>query len=220
MRKTTVPSTPVHLTYRLYGSIPNLPLQQLHDSHRLRLLELKKRFPTVRQEQDRSALKDYRDQTEEESVRFYLGYDDLLDRALVGPTYLAGQEAKDLVVESWHTLARMRKLTIYAISVMSNHVHVILASQEETSAHYLEEVLRDHKRFTGTRLNRLHGTPGRQVWAEKEYHRTIQRGKFAQVFWYVLNNPVKAGLTADGVNWFGNWWAVELKEAFVDTRAA
>ena len=220
MKHSPIPATPVHITYRLYGSIPNLPLQRLHESHRLQLAKLKERFPAPRQMEERSALRSYREGNEEAAVRFYLGYDNLLDRALVGPTFLATPQAKQLIIESWHTLAHLRHLNIHAISVMSNHVHIILESREEQSPFYLEALLRDHKRYTGRELNKLNGTPGRRVWAEKQYDRMIRRGKFEQVFWYVLNNPVKAGLTDDGVTWFGNYWAPELKELFVDVQAA
>ncbi|MCP9237800.1 hypothetical protein [Lewinella sp. JB7] len=220
MRAEKIPSTPVHITYRLYGSIPNLPLQRLHDSHRLKLAQLKRSFSPHRLLEDPGAKRDLRTRTDDEAIRFYHGYDALLDGALVGPTFLATSEAKNLIIESWHTLARLRGLHIHAISVMSNHVHVILASKDDASPFYLDALLRDHKRFTGNQLNKLHRTPGRRVWAEKQYSRIVRRGKFGQVLWYVLNNPVKAGLTDDAVSWFGNWWAPELREGFIESRVA
>ena len=134
--------------------------------------------------------------------------------------YLASPAAKEMIIKSWHHIARQRNLTIYAISVMSNHVHIILKANVMTDRIPLREVMRDHKKFTGTQLNRLHGTPGRRVWAEKEYSRIIRHDKFETVLWYVLNNPVKAGLTDDAVRWYGNFWATELKEGFIDLRVA
>ncbi|WP_116106847.1 transposase [Lewinella sp. IMCC34191] len=220
MNDYPIPSTPVHITYRLYGSIPNLPMQRLHESHRLALVALNREFPHQLRSTNASARKRHRELNEHQAVRFYLGYDSLLDKAVYGPTFLDTPVAKQIIIDSWQHIAQQRNLQIYAISVMSNHVHIILSSDEANSSWMLKATLRDHKRYTGSMLNRLHKTPGRRVWAEKEYDRAIRRGKFESVLWYVLNNPVKAGITDDPLSWFGNWWAPELHESFIKLRVA
>ncbi|MGB3801818.1 MAG: hypothetical protein WA952_18515 [Lewinella sp.] len=220
MQDYPIPSSPVHITYRLYGSIPNLPMQKLHESHRLALVALNREFPHDLRSRDHEARVKHLELNEHQAIRFYLDYDNLLDRATCGPTLLNTPAAKRIILDSWHFIAEQRRLKVYAISVMSNHVHIILASRDDHSSCLLKETLRDHKRFTGNLLNRLHKTPGRRVWAEKEYDRVIRRGKFERVLWYVLNNPVKAGITDDAIGWFGNWWAPELQKSFIDLRVA
>ncbi|CAH1002351.1 hypothetical protein LEM8419_03258 [Neolewinella maritima] len=220
MRTEFIPSTPTHLTYRLYGSIPNLPLSQLHTKLKLRKAELNKKFNRSTRAVNRGARVQHKELLTETEREYYIAFDRLLDHPTKGPRYLAGNRAKRVIIDSWRFIAEQRNLTIYAISVMSNHVHVILKSDVRTARIPLSEVLRDHKKFTATRLNRLHASPGRRVWAEKEYCRTVRHGKFERVFWYVLNNPVKAGLTDDAVNWYGNYWAPELQRGFIDLRVA
>ena len=220
MRTLYIPDTPLHLTYRLYGSIPNLPLQKLHSSHRLRKARLEETFPASERAADREAKTLYREACLAAEVDHYLAYDYLLDRPTAGPRYLRGAAAKRVVIESWHHIARQKGLKIYAISVMDNHVHLLLENRSEERLVSLTDILENHKKWTGTQLNRLHGMKGRRVWAEKEYSRTVRRGGFEHVLWYVLNNPVKAGVTDDPLIWYGNWWSPELYEAFIAARVA
>lgn len=72
-----------------------------------------------------------------------------------------------------------------------------------------------HKRFTGNQLNKLHGAKGRRVWAEKPYDRDIRDGRFTQVLWYVINNPKKAGITGDPINWVGTWINSLLEQEYI-----
>ena len=220
MRTLYVPNSPTHLTYRLYGSIPNLPLQKLHSSHRLRKLRLEQNFPTDRRNADKEIKELYRQACQVAEVDHYIQYDGLLDHSTTGPRFLKGSAPKRIIIDSWHHIAKRKGLKIYAISVMENHVHVLLESLSEVRAVSLIDILENHKKWTATQLNRLHGMKGRRVWAEKEYSRTVRRGGFEHVLWYVLNNPVKAGVTNDPLSWYGNWWSPELYEAFIVTRVA
>ena len=218
MRRDLIPITPTHLTYRLYNSIPNLPLNRLHTSLRTKKLRLTEVYSEADQAANPKVRRAYRQQVDNYELDHYLTFDRLLDSAYTGPRFLTSPEAKQLVMDSWHFIAEQLNLRLYAMSVMSNHVHVLFEHRHDTPCILLAEVLRDHKKFIGTQLNRLHQTPGRRVWAEKEYTRMVRRGRFEQVLWYVLNNPVKAGMTEDAVNWFGNWWAPELYEGFIAPR--
>ncbi len=220
MRTLYIPNTPIHITYRLYGSIPNLPLRALHSSHRLRKLRLRDDYPTDQINADPELKQEYRAALLESEVDHYLNYDRLLDYPTTGPRFLAGAAAKQIVIDSWKHIAQQRGLKLYAISVMDNHVHVLLESQLADQQVSLTQTLEDHKKYTATLLNRLHGTKGRRVWAEKEYSRTVRRGGFEHVLWYVLDNPVKAGLTFDALSWTGNWYAPDLYEAFIEARVA
>lgn len=220
MRTLYLPNTPTHITYRLYGSIPNLPLQKLHSSHRLQRLRLEEQYPQVRRRADQALREEYLEACRAAEIDHYLNYDRMLDAGMTGPRYLRGSSAKRIVLDSWHHLARQHNLRIYAISVMDNHVHVLLENCSANQLVSLVELLRNHKKYTATQLNRLHGMKGRRVWAEKEYSRTVRRGGFEHVLWYVLNNPVKAGLTDAPLSWVGNWWAEDLYEAFILSRVA
>ena len=220
VRTPTLPAAPVHLTYRLYGSIPNLPLRKLHSSLRHKTLRLRQQLDDARLRRDTQEVDLYRTALTHTEVDHYLRYDNLLDHPTGGPRFLAGERAKRIVLASWHQLAAARGLRIYAISVMSNHVHVLLETEAAGRGLNLPQLLEDHKSSTAIQLNRLHGTKGRQVWAEKEYCREVRRGTFAQLLWYVLDNPVKGGLTQDPLSWTGNWWNKEVYADFIAARVA
>ena len=217
MRKDPIPTSPTHITYRLYGSIPNLGLSKLHDSHRLQRARLEAQFTRDQRSTDATVRREYRRLVEQAELTHFRAYDDMLDHATRGPRFLDSPEAKRIVIDSWKYIAKQHGLIIYAISVMSNHVHVLLENQSRTLIP-LATIMTDHKRYTATELNRLHGTKGRRVWAEKEYSRTVRYGRFEQTLWYVLNNPVKAGLTDDAAAWYGNYYPESVRHNFVEVR--
>ena len=220
MRTLHITDQPIHITYRLYGSIPNLPLQQLHHAHQLKRLRAQRALHEVEQRGEAHLLSQHRKALQQTELDHYLQYDQLLDYPTGGPQYLAGPDEKALVISSWQTIATLHGLHPYAISVMDNHVHVLVESKHRDRPVSLPLILEKHKRYTGRLLNQLHQTPGRRVWAEKEYSRTVRSGCFEQVLWYVLNNPVKAGITKQPLRWVGNWWAEELYETFIAARVA
>lgn len=218
MRNSPIPTSPTHITYRLYGSIPNLGLSNLHSAHRLRIAQLEETYTRDRIASSATARKEYREQLHQSELRCYLAYDNLLDRVSLGPRYLTSHAAKRIVIDSWLYIAKKYDLRLYAISVMSNHVHVLLDNNKAITKP-LADIMAEHKRYTAFQLNQLHGTKGRRVWAEKEYSRTVRFGNFERTLWYVLNNPVKAGLTDDPAGWFGNYFSEEMRRNFVEVRA-
>jgi REP element-mobilizing transposase RayT len=220
MRLTILPAAPAHITYRLHGSIPNLPLSRLHAAHRLRRTKIQLAIDRARANGEREVLRELIEYRTGSDRLHYVGYERLLHDQRSGAFYLDSTAAKQVVLGSWHHLARRAGIDLYAISVMGNHVHVIAASSDPDALVDLDRVLTVHKRFTATELNRLHDTPGRRVWAEKEYSRIVRHGGLEQAIWYVLNNPVKAGLTTDPLRWAGNWWAPALWEGYIRPRVA
>jgi hypothetical protein len=220
MRLTILPAAPTHITYRLHGSIPNLPLSRLHAAHRLRRTKIQLAIDRARTDGEPEAVRELTEVRMSSDRQHYAGYERLLHDQRFGAFYLDSPAAKQIVLDSWHHLARRTGIELYAISVMGNHVHVIAASSDPDALVDLERTLTLHKRFTATELNKLHTTPGRRVWAEKEYSRIIRHGGLEPAIWYVLNNPVKAGLTDDPLGWEGNWWAPALWEGYIQPRVA
>lgn len=87
---------------------------------------------------------------------------------------------------------------LHAWPIMPNHVHAVI---KPLPGHELSKILHSWKSYTAHEVNRLLMRPGK-VWmkesydhiirSEASYHRTVQ---------YVLDNPVRAGLT--GWKWGG-----------------
>ena len=95
---------------------------------------------------------------------------------------------------------RKRGWRIFAATVLGNHVHLLLRSENGRSRELLAE-LDQYKGFTGREANRLLGRQGR-FWARDQFdHWLRDAGKFDAVVRYIARNSVKAGLVADWREW-------------------
>ena len=95
---------------------------------------------------------------------------------------------------------RKRGWRIFAATVLGNHVHLLLRSENGRSRELLAE-LDQYKGFTGREANRLLGRQGR-FWARDQFdHWLRDAGKFDALVRYIARNSVKAGLVADWREW-------------------
>ena len=76
--------------------------------------------------------------------------------------------------------------------------------------------MRRHKTFTARECNLLRQTSGKPFWAAKYFDRTVRQGKWLIAMWYVLNNPVKAGMVADWQQWGGTYVNPTYVSHFLD----
>jgi len=196
-----ISNDPVHIIYRLHGSIPQSSLNKLSIDYRLAAAQLKKQFPSSLQ-----LSSPYQDQRYKLQRRFQKQYDQLLDSVQSGPFYLKDNACKQIIIDSWLKMEEMKWVTVYALSVMSNHVHVLACHPDPNGSTDFKDLLEKHKRFTATKTNAFHGQKGRRVWAEKAFDRRVRKGAFGSVFWYILNNPVKAQLVGSFEDFVGNYW--------------
>lgn len=80
-----------------------------------------------------------------------------------------------------------------AWAIMPNHVHAILKPSE---GHELDRIVRSWKRFTSREINKVIGKSGR-LWQSEPFDHMIRNGDhFLRFSRYVLENPLKAGLTS------------------------
>ncbi|NJB85833.1 REP element-mobilizing transposase RayT [Lewinella marina] len=159
----------VHIIYRLHGSIPQHLGEQLAISYRRarEAVEVEFGIETTddlieQQKQDR-----LRNLQEEYQLR----YDQLLDRIQEGPRLLEDPEIKQLIIDQWLFNEQRGLVEVYAISVMSNHVHVLLAHPDEYGVTPFRSLLEAHKRYTARLINKKLDRPGRRVWASKAFDR-------------------------------------------------
>ena len=216
MNNRPLTSTPIHLTYSLKGSIPSHKLEAIGKKYAEAKYRLNNIFPLSDRHEGSIRYTEYSTALTKLAMKYYIAYDKMLDQPETTPRFLASKEAKKIVIDSWHHLAKLEGLEIYAISVMSNHVHVILRAADEKVTLSLKDLMSRHKHFTATQINKLQGKKGRRVWAVQVWDRDIRVGKFHTVLWYVLNNPKKAGLTTgDVLDWPGNWYDPRLEQEYI-----
>ena len=85
--------------------------------------------------------------------------------------------------------------------IMPDHVHLLLVPYEK---HTLSEVMKGIKGVSARKINLQRKTSGR-IWQDESYDRIVRNeDESNKEFDYILNNPVKTGLTEDG--WSDPGW--------------
>lgn len=193
---------PIHITYRLYGSIPKkfqeaLQIKRQRELHKARdeasrlsaglagQILVKREF--------------------EINARYELAFDEYLHNGTNGPYYLSRPEWVVEILKSYAYLHENNDVFVYAVCVMSNHVHAIVRGPDDVDHVDIGALMSRHKRHTARKCNELLNVTGNPFWDEGYFDRTIRQGKFTTVMWYVLNNPVKAGLVDNWREWPGCW---------------
>ena len=205
-----------HLTYRLAGSIPLGKIKSMKKQRDLLLEQLERTVaqapPRFRAEVDRAGRWDIQ-------ARYELLTDQALHQTQRGPFYLQRPEIAKLVLDSWHYLHHQEEIFLWAVCIMGNHVHTVLSNATGKTEIPFGNIVKRHKNFTALQANRLLQRTGSPFWAETYFDRRIRSGKFLQVMWYVLDNPVKAGLVSRWQDWPGTWVHPEYLPMFSGVAA-
>jgi len=140
-------------------------------------------------------------------AKYRLAYDKFLHQS-TEPTISLIKPENRKVIEEALQFWEGKKLTSHAWCIMSNHFHWVLSvfeNDESDKAIYLEDVLHSVKLFTAKKLNINENLNG-QLWAHESFETTIRNSQhFCNVFNYVINNPVSAGLVENWTDWPGTW---------------
>ncbi len=94
-----------------------------------------------------------------------------------------------------------RRYTLFAASILPDHVHLLLQpwikeqdSKAENVFWSLGELMHSIKSFTAKEINRIEGTTG-EVWEQERFDRYIRGDRdLEEKFNYILDNPNRAGL--------------------------
>ena len=198
-----------HYTYRLSNSLPYAVAIQLGEELERHFAELDDAYPPPHLRSPAQSIS-YLLAAQDLRERYELRYESYLHQAQHGPMYLADPAAKRVIIDSWLTLEARGEVVVHVISVMSNHVHVVLSHPDPNGISPVLPIFDRHQRFTATHINRLQQQKGRRVWATTVFDRDVRPYRYWQVLAYVLNNPVKAGITDDPLIWEGNYIAPAL----------
>ncbi|NBC03262.1 MAG: transposase [Bacteroidetes bacterium] len=124
-------------------------------------------------------------------------------------------EYRKVIIDNLKYCQKNKELVLYAYCIMTNHIHLILSSRDETK---LGNTIRDFRGFTSkTLLNAIENNPGesRKDWLLKSFKREGSKRKSNKTYqlWkrnyhpieldnltlirekieYIHQNPVKAG---------------------------
>ena len=113
-----------------------------------------------------------------------------------GPLWLGEPEIADIVKEALH-YRDGKEYLLHAYTIMPNHVHMVLTLGNELK---LFEVLQSLKRHTARQCNKILLRTG-AFWQHESYDHVIRDGEFGRIIFYVLRNPIKAGLSKTLKGW-------------------
>ncbi|WP_046243235.1 REP-associated tyrosine transposase [Hymenobacter terrenus] len=174
----------IFLTFRLAGSLPGHVLTRLQMQFSVKETE--------------NAESGYAQQR-----RYFGRFDELLDGAAHGPTWLQQPLVAELVGASLRYFhASAYQLVCYCL--MPNHVHAVVLLLEEAAP--LAETLQRLKGYTALQANKLLARTG-QFWQRETYDHIIRSAEeMTRIIAYVVNNPVKAGLVESWEEWPYTYW--------------
>lgn len=193
---------PVHLTYRLHGSIPVKYEEELLFKRQKAIDKAHAEANTYPPELAAIYLSN---QLFDIEARYDLAMDKYLHSNSNGPYHLSTPAIAREVLASYQFLQNSGAVYVYVICVMPNHVHAVVRCPDELEFVDPGLLMSRHKSFTAKKCNAILGLTGLPFWDKNYYDRTVRNGKFETVMWYVLNNPVKAGLTDDWRKWPYTW---------------
>ncbi|MEZ4829626.1 MAG: transposase [Bacteroidia bacterium] len=192
-----------HVVYRLFGTLPRKSLIEIQEK-RDRILDdyiklertLYEKFPDGVPPEMIAELYFEKRLIHEE---FFDQIENLLDKAIYGPTWLQQANVAEIVRDSLHFMeSQMKSCEILAYCIMPNHVHLIIREIQPV----LHVVMKSHKQFTARQANVLLGRTGNYFWQKESYDHIIRNEEeLEHHILYVLNNPVKAGLVTHWEDW-------------------
>jgi len=191
--KTDIPhgylcATPIHLTYRVKNCAPITELKAIHK-------QFMEQLDVLKQLGNSSS-----DHFSKIRKAHFEAYDALLDAQDQTRFVLAKQKAAEIVINSWLDLQQMKRIVLYAVCVMGNHVHVLLRGIDDGDELPIGQVVRQHKTYTNKLIKDALNL-SENVWDDGFYDRYVRPGSFWSVLEYILQNPVAANLVSNWNKW-------------------
>ena len=129
-----------------------------------------------------------------EPVKKFKAINHYLDQGL-GSCLLNNKQNAEIVIENWQHFDGSR-YDIIAYVVMPNHVHILIKVYPSFK---LSSIIHSWKSYTAKKIK---ADGGSSVWFREYYDRFIRdESHFNLVIEYIAQNPVKAGLVKNSVDW-------------------
>ncbi|MGB0386439.1 MAG: transposase [Ardenticatenaceae bacterium] len=139
------------------------------------------------------------------ALRRHFGkWDQLLDRADYGPTWLADPRIAKLVADAFHHWDG-QKYDLESYTIMPNHFHLEITplQKEDGVYHAISSIMHSVKSYTASEANKLLNRPG-SFWQEENYDHYIRNPAEQQrITNYILNNPIDGRLVKA---WYDHPW--------------
>jgi REP element-mobilizing transposase RayT len=135
--------------------------------------------------------------THQQEIHRLLKLIDQYEDAGIGECLLRDDSIAQIVQDTL-LFNHQKKYELICWCIMPNHVHTLIAPVEGMS---LSEIMYDWKSYTTHAINKALNRKGK-LWMMEYFDRYIRDDNhFQKVLNYIHNNPVKAGLVAEPVDW-------------------
>ena len=183
-----------HIVFRLTGSLPLFVIEELRVEREMFEKKLSHECSISKRAQNKLY---YERQSFEK-------FDVLLNGSSTFPRWLGEAVPADIVREAIH-YRDGKVYDLFAYCIMPNHVHMIVDVGRNGIPTYkdlpLFRILQSLKRHTARQANKILNRCG-TFWQDESYDHIIRDGKeLERTIWYILMNPVSAGLIEDWKDW-------------------
>ena len=186
------------VTFRLIGSLPPDVMLRLKAEQQA----AKKQIATLAKQGNEE---EYNKALADQQKRYFGKFDEWLDKAVGGERWLSDERIAQLVYDA--ILYRDgEQYNLICFTIMPNHVHMVFSplitaqpgkahNKGKSGKYLLSPIMESLKKYTAGEANNMLGRSG-AFWQHESYDRVVRDGNELQgIIKYVLNNPVKAGLT-------------------------
>jgi putative transposase len=122
-----------------------------------------------------------------------------LDQAKYGPDWLRQPEVAACITRALE-YRDGKVYNLFAYSLMPNHLHLVFQPITEKKGELIK-IMHSLKRFTAAECNQLLNRSG-SFWQAESYDHVIRnQDELERIIFYVISNPVKAGLVKKWSQW-------------------
>ena len=142
---------------------------------------------------------------------YFFAFENELDKNLNDPHWLKKDAVAEVVMNSLF-FNDNKIYTLFAACIMSNHVHILISLLPNAPS--LNVILQNHKKFTAVQSNKLLDRSG-PFWSEESYDTIMSdNAHFYKTVYYIIQNPVKAGLISNWYDWKWTYLHPELVKEY------
>jgi len=171
------------ITIRLTGTLPKSVVKELEEE----------RAALVKANADEEAMTEL-------ARRQFIRVESCLHAVDNDRNWLTRPGVPEIVLANLDWLEKQRGWQVYAATVMSNHMHLLLRNNEGRSGELLKDI-GQYKNYVARQVNQVLGRTG-AFWAREAFdHWCRDEAKVIGVARYICVNPVKAGLVKEWTDW-------------------
>ena len=181
------------ITFRLAGSLPIKKVSKLKEEY-----EFSKQVISQKSQNKKKL-----EQKLSDTWKIYFEkIDKMLYEYKNSPKYLENRKIAS-IVSSALKFYDENEYDLLCYCIMPNHVHVVFTLKQ--SARALNKIMKSIKGYSARESNKILSRRG-TFWQDESYDHIVRDEKeLERIIYYVLNNPVKAGLVDDWEKWEWNY---------------